>query len=376
MLSIDGPYPVIGTGGTERHGNGFLHEGDSIILGRKGTIDRVQMVGGRFWPIDTVYYLTDFWDVSPHWLFYFLETIDLRKLNEATGVPSLSREMLYQIEISKPRKDEQRKIAEILSTVDRTIEQTKAVIAKQQRIKNGLMQDLLTKGIDGQGNIRSEQTHEFKDSPLGRIPADWEISTVGEKVDFITDYRGKTPPYTNSGTPVLSAESIGDGRVRAITRYVSEDTYRRWTTRGLPEEDDVVFTTEAPVGEVAPFPGDGTYLLTRRVIAIRPDVFSLRKRFLYWILVREKRIGYWEARTAGTTAPRIRKQDILNLEMRLPPPEEQDQITTILNTQDSLIFEYGREKTKLVNLKSALMQDLLTGKVRVTPLLDKEDGAG
>ena len=62
----------------------------------------------------------------------------------------------------------------MLSTVDRAIEQTEALTAKQQRIKTGLTQDLLTRGIDEHGNIRSEKTHKFKDSPLGRIPVEWD----------------------------------------------------------------------------------------------------------------------------------------------------------------------------------------------------------
>ena len=76
--------------------------------------------------------------------------------------------------------EEQTKIAEVLSTIDTAIEQTEALIAKQQRIKTGLMQDLLTKGIDEHGNIRSEATHTFKDSPLGRIPAEWEVGGLLE----------------------------------------------------------------------------------------------------------------------------------------------------------------------------------------------------
>ena len=62
--------------------------------------------------------------------------------------------------------------------MDRAIEQTEALIAKQQRIKTGLMQDLLTRGIDEHGNLRSEQTHQFKDSPLGRIPVEWEVTSL------------------------------------------------------------------------------------------------------------------------------------------------------------------------------------------------------
>ena len=75
-------------------------------------------------------------------------------------------------------KPEQTKLAEILSTVDRAIEQTEASIAKQQRIKTGLMQDLLTRGIDEHGNLRSESTHKFKNSPLGKIPVEWNVEAL------------------------------------------------------------------------------------------------------------------------------------------------------------------------------------------------------
>ena len=88
ILAEDGLYPVVGTGGEDRAGINYLHDGDSIIMGRKGTIDRVHFATGRFWVIDTAYYLSNFDKSLPRWLFYFLQTLDLRQLNEATGVPS------------------------------------------------------------------------------------------------------------------------------------------------------------------------------------------------------------------------------------------------------------------------------------------------
>ena len=91
----------------------------------------------------------------------------------------------------KADKAEQAKIAEVLSTVDRAIEQTEALIAKQQRIKTGLMQDLLTRGIDEHGNLRSEQTHKFKDSPLGRIPVEWDPMPFGSWASGVS---GGMPP--------------------------------------------------------------------------------------------------------------------------------------------------------------------------------------
>jgi type I restriction enzyme S subunit len=214
ILADDGEYPVVGTGGTERVGNDYLYEGDSIILGRKGTIDRVYFATGRFWTIDTAYYLSGFDEALPRWLFYFLQTLDLRQMNEATGVPSLSRELLYKIEVPTPSKPEQTKIAEVLSTVDRAIAQTEALIAKQQRIKTGLMQDLLTRGIDEHGNVRSERTHTFKDSLLGRIPVEWEVEPFGSACDRVSVgiATSTTKHFRAEGVPLLRNQNVLSGQ--------------------------------------------------------------------------------------------------------------------------------------------------------------------
>lgn len=99
----------------------------------------------------------------------------LKGQTSGSGIPHVDKEVLGKLEILKLPRNEQELVANILATLDSAIEQTEALIAKQQRIKTGLMQDLLTKGIDQQGNIRSEATHTFKDSPLGRIPVEWDV---------------------------------------------------------------------------------------------------------------------------------------------------------------------------------------------------------
>ena len=102
-------------------------------------------------------------------------------MDQAIKGATLNKQKLKKILFEYPESEaEQAKIAEVLSTVDRAIEQTEALIAKQQRIKTGLMQDLLTRGIDEHGNLRSEQTHKFKDSPLGRIPVEWECKELSQ----------------------------------------------------------------------------------------------------------------------------------------------------------------------------------------------------
>src|SRR5947209_949999 len=118
---------------------------------------------------------------------------ELVKSAHGSTMQHITRKELSKFRVTLPSSEpEQTRIAAILSCIDRAIEQTEALIAKQQRIKTGLMQDLLTKGIDEHGNIRSEATHEFKDSALGRIPKKWEVSGLEKK-------RGIDRPYLRTG---------------------------------------------------------------------------------------------------------------------------------------------------------------------------------
>ena len=123
--------------------------------------------------------------VDPRYIFQWSVNLPLR-LNAAAhmtgsaGQQRVPADFFSRFTVPKLPLPEQSKIAEVLSTVDRAIEQTEALIAKHQRIKTGLLQDLLTRGIDEHGNLRSERTHKFKDSPLGRIPVEWECAPFGD----------------------------------------------------------------------------------------------------------------------------------------------------------------------------------------------------
>ncbi|GAB6184189.1 hypothetical protein JCM13991_19300 [Thermodesulfovibrio hydrogeniphilus] len=169
----DGGTIVYGTGGILGFTDKHLDIGESIVIPRKGTINSKTFIpkDTKFWVIDTAFYLKlGNNDIDMHYLYYFFETVDFNLLNEATGVPSLNRVTLYRMLLPLPPLPEQQKIAEILETVDNAIEKTEQIIEKYKRIKQGLMQELLTKGIDENGKIRTEKTHKFKDSPIGRIP--------------------------------------------------------------------------------------------------------------------------------------------------------------------------------------------------------------
>lgn len=151
------------------------------------------------------------------------------------------------------------------------------------------------------------------------IKSEWEPKLIGSLLEAVIDYRGKTPPKADNGIPTLTAANVKKGKIDLSTvSYVSKETYAAWITRGLPQPNDVLITTEAPVGEVAPFPGDRTYLMTRRVIALRGKKGILDNRFLLYALMSPAAQSYFDGRIRGTTVPRILKPDILGMKLSIP----------------------------------------------------------
>lgn len=144
IFSDDGEFPVYGTGGITGYTSTCIYNGESIIIGRKGTIDKVRYVTGRFWAIDTTYYLECKEIANVKWVYYFLNSANLAELNEASGVPSLNRDTLYAIKFKIPSLPEQEKIAAVLSAADDEILTLEKQLAAYKRQKLGLMQQLLT----------------------------------------------------------------------------------------------------------------------------------------------------------------------------------------------------------------------------------------
>ncbi|MCZ8025257.1 MAG: restriction endonuclease subunit S [Microcystis sp. LE19-10.1B] len=307
---------------------------------------------------------------------YLLIQNNLHRLVELAGIttlPIINKRTFGDIELFCPNSvSEQTQIATILSTIDRAIEQTEALITKQQRIKTGLMQDLLTKGIDENGNIRSEETHEFKDSPLGRIPVEWEVKKIEQKLERIIDYRGQTPKKVTEGIPLLTAKNVRDGFIeKEPQEFIADSAYNSWMSRGIPEVGDVLFTTEAPMGNVASIP-NYRIALAQRLLTLCPKINELSQDFLFWILHWKRSKERIELLTSGSTVVGIKQSVFRKVIFAFPSYNEQERIYAVLNSHDEINKNEKHKLKKLQRLKTGLMQDLLTGKVRVTDLLNQK----
>jgi type I restriction enzyme, S subunit len=144
IAADDGAYPIVGTGGVTGTTHRWHVEGPAVVIGRKGTIDKPTMLTGRFWPIDTTYYCKAKKGYLLDWVYQVLKTVRWRRYNEASGVPSLSRETIRTIPIRAPSTDEQQAITSILQHADKDILSLEQSLGFLEFEKRALMQQLLT----------------------------------------------------------------------------------------------------------------------------------------------------------------------------------------------------------------------------------------
>lgn len=297
----------------------------------------------------------------------------IKSLGEGTTFAEISKAAISTVKFDFPEsKSEQAKIAEVLSTVDRAIEQTEALIAKQQRIKAGLLQDLLTRGIDECGNLRSEATHAFKDSPLGRIPVEWEVKTCGTicKRVVVGIVIRPTQYYKEEGIRILRSANIRENKLDASDFvYMSSKDNVRLSKSRVSTGDLVTVRTGYP-GTTATITDDFNDCNCVDIIISRPDPDTIRSEYLSsWI-----NSSYGKAQVAegqgGLAQQHFNVGKMKALLVNIPPTGEQQKIESIILKQEETINDLTCNRSKLYSIKTALMQDLLTGKKRVTPLLN------
>jgi type I restriction enzyme S subunit len=311
-------------------------------------------------------------------LFYVFNAIQLIKLKPGSEHKRFWISEYTKLPIPLPPLPEQQKIAEILETVDNAIEKTDKIIEKYKRIKQGLMQDLLTKGIDENGNIRDEKTHKFKDSPLGKIPEEWEVVRLGE-VSYLKGrigWHGLTvQEYLEEGEYYLvTGTNFEDGRINWDSCvYVSKARYEMDRYIQL-KKDDILVTKDGTIGKLAyifQLPKPAT--LGTGVFVLRPICKSYYPNFLYYVLNSFIFDRFMENLKAGSTINHLYQKDFVNLLLPLPPLPEQQRIAEILLQIDQTIEKEEQYKEKLQKIKQGLMEDLLTGKVRVNHLVEEEE---
>ena len=286
--------------------------------------------------------------------------------NEASGVPSLNAKTISSIQTLLPPLSEQKKIADILTSVDESIQATQKVIDQSEKVKQGLLQELFTKGI---GHT------EFKQTELGKIPLNWGIgylSQVAEegKGTFVDGPFGsnlKSSEYINEGIRIIQLQNIGDGHFNNWNfKYISVEKAEELKRHIAIGGDIIIAKMAEPIFRAAIVPDyEDKWVFVADCMRLRVNKALYDNNFICYAINSKFIRHQAEQKGTGTTRKRINLTTSKSIKILLPPHPEQKKIATILSSVDKSIQKSKDKKSQLELVKKGLMQDLLTGKVRV-----------
>jgi type I restriction enzyme S subunit len=340
-----GIYPIIGTGGILGNSGEYLYDKESVILGRKGTIDKPIYINKPFWCVDTTYYFKFYKAYLSKFIFYLLNKINWKMYNESTGVPSLSSNTIKKIKIHiPPTLTEQEKIAEFLSSIDEKIEITAKKIEKLKDYKKGLLQKMLNV-INGEPEIRfKEFSGKWLEKRLGEL-----IEERNEKTTINNQY----PVLTSSKKGIFfqeeyfSKQTASENNIGYKIVYFGDFTYRSMSDTGQ-------------------FTFNIQNLIEKGIVSPAYPVFKVIKEkanalFVYYSLNNSIHIKkqILILRQGGTRLA-LNFNKLKQLKIYIPSTlEEQQKIANFLSSVDEKIEITAKKIEKLKDYKKGLLQKML-----------------
>lgn len=376
-LDLDhaGDYPCI-NGGISPSGYSpkWNTNEDTITISEGGnSCGYINFLKTKFWSGGHCYSLLNVKETLDKNFFYYAlkgrESL-IMGLRVGSGLPNIQHRALSEFEFDYPvNKTEQQKIASILSEVDDTISQTEKQIAKHQSIKIGMMQDLLTKGINSNGNIRSKATHKFVFKNGFEVSEDWEVVRLKDcvaKGTTITYGIVQTGLHRPEGIRVLRTIDLKEDYIDSSNLLRTSPEISNLFKRTILKEGDLVCNVRASVGDFNLVTKELEGVNTTRGVARISPKEEINNRYLLWFLKSEINKRQMELLIKGTTFIDINIADLREIFICIPKlRSEQDKIANNLEGILSVIKEAKINLQKFQSIKTGLMQDLLSGKVRV-----------
>lgn len=299
-------------------------------------------------------------------------------VNGSTGQIELSKTRLDLLPTPLPPLEEQRKIASVLYNVDQAIQKTEAVIEKIERLKQGLLDDLFTKGLSESNSLRpSPEDHPglYKKERRQTIPSEWNVESLQNLcVENITYGIVQPGPHVEDGVPYINTEDMTDGDIPTEGLSRTSPEIAEKYSRSQIHAEELVVTIRATIGAVDQVPPEleGANL-TRGTARVVPGD-KVDNTFLLWAIRSNNFQSELDARVKGTTFDEINLDQLGKIPVPHPDIDEQDRIVDELSTIEERMENEESYLEQLKRLKQGLMQDLLSGEVRTTdvdiPVLD------
>lgn len=372
----EGGYPVYGSGGEFRRSSDFLYDGESILFGRKGTIDRPLYVDGKFWTVDTMYYAVPFENVWARFLYYYATTIPFTYYVTSTALPSVTQEDLAGHPILLPPLDEQRAVADYLdretqkideliteqrSLIEILRERRIALISRAVRLGLNLQVEHQVTGVDWLGDIPSHwEVKRLKYSVESVLPGVWGSEPIGDESDVrcvrVADF---DRPHLRVGDDIPTMRSVAPN-----------DRQSRALRAGDLLIEKSGGTAINPVGFVAIYEGgDESTVYANFIARMRPSVGQVSRYWLYAHAASYATRLTFRSVKQTTGIQNLDQSAYFDELFPFPPPEEQREIVNYLDDQTSRIDELIAESEDLIGLsqerRAALITAAVTGQIDV-----------
>lgn len=356
----NGQYPIFGTGGLMGYSIEYLYDKPSVLIGRKGSIEKVRYIEEPFWTVDTLFYTeVNKKIVIPKFLYYVMSLIDLSRYNEGTSIPSLRTETLNSLDLPIPDLDYQNRVLSVLSKIDKKIE-------INEKINKNLQE--LAKSIYRYHFIDFEPYSQdnFISSTLGEIPENWCVQSIGEFVDDMknggTPKRGESDYWDNGTVPWLKTGEINNNIIIKSEEHITESGLKNSSAKLLPINSIIIaLYGKGTAARIGLLKLEAT--TNQACCAMICEDFN-KALFLYlFLLFNQKEI---ENLASGSVQQNLSKDLITNLELVVPPTEIIEKLP-FKEIYDKISNNYF-EIEYLTNLRDTLLPKLMSGEIDVSKI--------
>ena len=353
--SPDGTIPIYGTGGLMGYATKALYDKPSVLIGRKGTIDKVKFIDTPFWTVDTLFY-TEINEaiVLPKFLFYKMSLINFMNYNEGTTIPSLRTETLNRLVFDIPPLPTQQKIAAILSSLDDKIELNNKINTNLEQQAGALFKNWFV---------------DFE--PFGgKMPEGWKEIALENLCTVIT--KGTTPTtlgkkFTDTGINFIKGESILENHTFDLQKisHIDEDT-NTLLKRSIIRPEDILFTIAGTLGRFAIIDESLTPANTNQAVGIiRADKSKISPYFLYSIFIGNWHNDYYTKRIQQAVQANLSLGTIKSLPIIIPDKNNLEKYNNLIEPIFKQIKQLENENIKLSTLRDTLLPKLMNGEIEV-----------
>lgn len=376
-LRKDGKVPIISSSGVSGRHDKAMVSPPGVVTGRYGTIGEIFYVNEPFWPLNTTLYVRDFRGMTAEYAYHFLKTINFESHSGKSGVPGINRNDVHKEIVYFPiNQIEQTAIVNILNDTDVLISELEKLIAKKQAIKTAAMQQLLT------GRMRLPQFAKhpdgtkkgYKTSEVGQLPEDWNTESIYELADkqkakFDDGDWIESEHITDKGIRLIQTGNIGVGQFldKESKKYISEKSFEQLRCKELQIGDLLICRLAEPAGRACIFPdiSESKVITSVDVTIFRPDNNRANRQFLSQYFSSSEWFKNVHEQVGGTTHKRISRGALGKIIVPYPTVKEQTAIATILSDMDAELTALERKLSKVRDIKQGMMQQLLTGRIRL-----------